>query len=218
MTRKRFRTKGIRNPVRNAILFGLLTVGAITLVALGAMDMRASGRTGSALLMLGLFPALLCPIAFVHYLRSIAVVRGLRSGRDAVARWTVPADDFRRFCEGEARIPERSVMVNYYKPPHSISDEGIEVVFSEIGVLIGDGYFPLPTKGTRRLEGVRHVDSDPACIEFSLATTARVRTSSASLETVRTTHALRVPVAINAIGLANQVVRRYQSILHGRKA
>lgn len=217
MTRKRARTRGIRNPVRNAILFGLLTVGSITLVALGVMDMRASGRTDSALLMLGLFPALLCPIAFLHYLRTIAVVRGLRSGRDAVARWTVPADQFNRFREGEARIPERSVMVNFYKPPHSIPHEGVEVVFSDAGVLIGDGYFPLSAKRGRRVEGVRHADSDPPSIEFSLAWTGKVSTSSATVETVRVTHALRVPVASDAIRLANEVVRRYQDILEGRR-
>ena len=213
MRRKRPRSRGIRNPVRNAILFGLFTVGSITLVAFGVIDMRASGSTSSPLLVVGLFPALLCPIAFVQYLRNIAVVRGMRSGRDAVARWTLPADQFDRFREDEARIPERSVMVNFYKPPHSIPHDGVEVVFSEAGVLIRDGYFPLPTKGTRRLEGVRHVGSDPGCIEFSLATIARVRTSSASLETVRTSHALRVPVAVDATRLANQVVRHYQDIL-----
>ncbi|MEO8367194.1 MAG: hypothetical protein ABI538_13420 [Pseudoxanthomonas sp.] len=218
MARSRPRSRGIRNPVRNALLLGLFTAAGIALIAVGVVDMRASEGTGSPLMLPGLFLALLCPIACVHYLRTIAVVGGMRSGRDAIARWTVPANEFNRFREGEARIPKRSVMVNFYKPPHYIPEGGVEVVFSNRGVLIGDGYFPLSSRRGRRIESVRHVDSNPPSIEFSLAMTSPVRTSSVTVDNVRATHALRVPVAADATRQASEVVRCYQAILHGRKA
>ena len=64
--KKRAKSGGVRNPVRNAVISGLVTVASITLVVLGAMDMHETGRSGSPLLMLGLFPALLGPIFFIQ--------------------------------------------------------------------------------------------------------------------------------------------------------
>src|SRR5687768_3671333 len=105
MKTRRARSAGVRNPVRNALLFGLITVVGVVLVFLGVMDMRESGRTGSPLLMLGLFPALLCPIVFIHYFSKIRVFRDMQSGRTAIARWTLPVEQFVRFCEEDRRIP-----------------------------------------------------------------------------------------------------------------
>jgi hypothetical protein len=45
--------------------------------------------------------------------------RDMRSGRSAIARWTLPAEEFRRFCEEERRVPARSIMTNFYKPPEA---------------------------------------------------------------------------------------------------
>ncbi|MDQ3057525.1 MAG: hypothetical protein M3Q96_07300 [Pseudomonadota bacterium] len=162
---RRSRSRGIRQPVRNAVLCSLLTGVGIALVVLGVLDMRATGNTGSPLLALGLLPALLAPIALIHALMHVKVFRDLRSGRTVTARWTVSADEFKRFCEADRRNPASSVMTNFYKPPPSIPADGVEVVFSDTGVMIGDGYFPLSATRGRRLEGVREVVSDPPSIE-----------------------------------------------------
>lgn len=216
MKRKRARSGGVRNPMRNAVLFGLISIASVVLVALGVSDMRETGRTGSPLLMLGLFPALLCPIFFIHYLRKIRVFRDLQSGRSAIARWTLPAEQFNRFCEEEQRIPAGSIKINFYKPPKAIPAGGLEVIFSDDGVLIGGGYFPLSTTGGRRLKSVRYIASNPPSIEFGTVMNTMVRTSSATTNSLRTAETLRVPVATDAAKQAVEVVHRYQAIIDRR--
>jgi hypothetical protein len=216
MKRKRARSGGVRNPVRNAALFGLITLASIVMVLLGVVDTRETGRTGSPLVVLGMFPALLCPIFFFHYLSKIRVFREMRSGRTAIARWTLPADQFNRFREEEQRIPARSIMTNFYQPPSATPAAGVEVIFSDEGVLIGGGYFPLSVTRGRRLQSVRYIASDPPSIEFGTVLTTAVRTSSVTAETVGTAESLRVPVSSDATMQAGEVVRRYQALIDRR--
>ena len=206
----------MRHPVRNALLFAAITIVGVVLVLLGFADVRETGRTGSPLLVLGLFPALLCPIAFIHYLSKIRVFRDMRSGRSAIARWTLPVDEFNRFRENEQRIPAGSIMANFYGPPETTPAEGVEVIFSEDGVLLGDGYFPLSITGGRRLQSVRYNASDPPSIEFGTVMSTAVRTSSATIDTQRTAQTLRVPVSRDATPQAHEVVRRYQATIDRR--
>ncbi|MEO7243862.1 MAG: hypothetical protein ABIX12_01755 [Rubrivivax sp.] len=206
----------MRNPVRNAVLFGLITVVSIVLVLLGAADMRETGQTGSPLLALGLFPALLCPIFFIHYLSKIRVFRDMHSGRSAIARWTLPAEQFNRFREEQQRIPAGSIMTNFYKPPKTTPAGAVEVIFSEDGVMIGGGYFPLSTTGGRRLQSVRYIASNPPSIEFGTVINTMARTSSTTINSYRTAEALRVPVSTDATKQAGEVVHRYQAIIDRR--
>lgn len=216
MKSKRARSGGVRNPARNAVLFGLIAAVGCVLVLLGVADMREAGRTGSPLLLIGLFPALLCPIFFFHYARMIRVFRDMRSGRSAIARWMLPAEEFNRFREHEQRIPAGSIMTNFYKPPDTTPAGGVEVIFSDSGVLIGGGYFPLSTTGGRRLQSVRYITSNPPSIEFGTILRTAVRTSSATTNTRRTAAALRVPVSTDAMKQAGEVVHRYQTIIDQR--
>jgi hypothetical protein len=215
MSKRRARSRGIRHPARNAVVFGLAALAGIALVWMGAVDMRDTGRTGSPWLALGVLPALLCPIAFVHYVLHIGVFRDLRSGRSAIARWIVPAAEFECFREDQQRIPAGSILSNFYRPPKHTPASGIEVVFSDHGVLIGDGYFPLSPKGKRRLQSVTYVPSDPPTIEFGLAMVTRVRTSSLTYATQRTLDTLRVPVSYEARRQAGEVVDRFRSAIDG---
>lgn len=203
----------MRNPVRNAVLFGVISAVSIVLVLLGVADMRETSRTASPLLTLGLFPMLLCPIFFIHYLRKIRVFHDMHSGRSAIARWTLSAEQFNRFCEEQQRIPAKSIMTNFYKPPKTTPAEGVDVIFSDNGVMIGGGYFPLSTTGRRRLQSVRYIASDPPSIEFGTVINTMVRTSSATTNTYRTAETLRVPVSTDARKLAGEVVHRYQATI-----
>ncbi len=198
------------------MLFGLITVVSFVLVLMGAADMRETQRTGSPLLALGLLPALLCPIFFVYYLSKIRVFRDMQSGRKAIARWTLPAELFSRFAEEERRIPAKSIMTNFYKPPKTTPAGGVEVIFSEDGVLIGGGYFPLSTTGGRRLQSVRYIASDPPSIEFGTVMNASAQTSSATINSYRLSESLRVPVSPDARREAGEVVHRYQAIIDRR--
>ncbi|HEX4933553.1 MAG TPA: hypothetical protein VFV33_10275, partial [Gemmatimonadaceae bacterium] len=216
MRHKPAKSRGVRTPMRNAVLWGLLTALAIALVVLGVADMRATGRSGSPLLALGLFPALLSPIVFVHYLITGRVVRDLQNGRSAIARWTVPAEQFARFCEGDERIAAESFSPNFYKPPDAVPAGGVEVIFAEDGVLIGGGYFPLSATGGRRVTRVRYLASNPPAIEFGTIMSGLVRTSSATMAARRTAETLRVPVATDATVQAADVVRRFEGIIARR--
>lgn len=206
----------MRNPGRNAVIAGAITAVSIGLILFGIADTRAAGRSGSPLLMLGLFPALLGPIFLVHYLRMIRVFRHLRSWRSAIARWTLTAEQFRRFCEEEQRVPASSIMTNFYQPPQAIPAEGVHVIFARDGVLIGDGYFPLSTTRGRRVERVEYLASGAPAIEFGTVMNSTVRTSSAGVKTVRISEKLRVPVAPDALAQAGEVVRHYQAVIAPR--
>jgi len=208
----------VRNPGRNAAISGVVLAGGLALVVLGIVDLRQTGRTGSPLLMVGLFPTLLAPIFLIHYWTKIRVFRDLRSGRSAIARWTLTSEQFRRFCEDEARTPAGSITTNFYQPPPTIPAGGVEVIFSRGGVLIGDGYFPLSVTRGRRLARVEFLASGAPAIEFGTVMNVTVRTSSATTRTVRLSENLRVPVAPEAIAQADEVVRHYRAAIAQRGA
>lgn len=215
MKGKRSRSRGIRYSVRNLTLCGLLAVAGTTLVVLGIRNMQATGTSGSPLLALGLMLALPSSIAFIYQLSIVPTFRDLHAGRNVIARWKVPAREFQRFCAAERDMPARSVMVNFYRPPRSIPVDGIEVIFSNTGVLIEGGYSPLSTIGGRRVQAVRMITTEPASIEFTMVLETRVRTSSASSAAHREVVMLRVPVASNAMQEADDVVRHYRSMIGG---
>jgi hypothetical protein len=214
--KKRSRSGGVRNPARNAILFAVLTFAGLIFVVMGWADMRESGRSGSPWLALGLFPALLGPIFLIYYWTRIGAFRDMQEGRTALARWTVPAEQFDRFRQEEERVPAGSVLVNYYRPPRDTPAEGVEVIFSDRAVLIGDGYFPLSTTGGRRVGSVRYVPTDPPSLEFGMVLVSGAQTSSATIGMVRTAHTLRVPVALDARNQAGAVVNAYQAHIDRR--
>ena len=83
-------------------------------------------------------------------------------------------------------------------------------MFSDSGVLIGDGYFPLSTTGGRRVHRVHTMNSGSPMIEFGMIRETRARTSSATTAAVRSAYTLRVPVATDATMLADGVVRRFE--------
>lgn len=211
MKTKPSRSRGTRNPGRNALIFGLGSVVGVMLVLAGVAQMRATGRSGSPLLTLGVFPTLLCPLFFIYYVTRIGVFRDLRLGRTAIARWVVPADEFTRFCEEERRVPSHSVLTNFYKPRETVPEKGVEVIFSDYGVLIDDGYFPLSLVGGRRLRSARFIASDPPSLEFAMTLTTSARTSSTTNTKVTSSVILRVPVASEAREQAEAVAQRYQA-------
>ena len=212
MPRKRSRSKGVRNPGRNALIFGFATLSALALVALGIADMRETGRTGSSWLLLGGVPALPCALLFVYYASRIRVFRDLRSGRTAIARWKVPADEFADFQAHEAGIGKGSVDVNFYRPPAQVPEAGIEVIFSDRGVLIDGGWFPLSFTRGRRVLAVDY-QADPPAIAFTTRLKTVVQTSSMTYATRHHVSMLRVPVARAARAQVDPVVERFRAQL-----
>ena len=201
------RSSGVRNPAALAVIHGICMAAGFALIL-----MRAKGG-GAWMLTVGIFPALLCPIFFVYYLSRIKVFGDMRSGRTAIARWTVPAAQFREFCEEEDRVPAGSITVNFYRPPREVPAEGVEVIFSDSGVLIGGGYFPLSPTGGRRLQRVTYSAAYPPAIEFDMLLTTSVQTSSSTIASRRALQSLRVPVAMASRKQAGDVVQCYDAIL-----
>lgn len=115
--------------------------------------------------------------------------------------------------EQEQRIPADSIAVNFYRPPRTVPAEGVEVIFSGGGVLIGDGWFPLSPSSGRRLQCVKYNPAYPSAIEFDLLLKTSVRTSSGTIGIRRSMQSLRVPVAMEARHQAGEVVGRYEAIL-----
>ena len=187
----------------------MIGLTGITLLAMGWFDIRNHDGNGSPWLITGLVAALFGLVGFPIALHQAGRVRAMRRGEGLVARWVVPAGEFRSFVEAESRIPPRSVMVNYYRPSAAVPDAGVEVVFAGGGVLVGDGYFPLPTAGLRQVESVRHSDAVPATLEFSIGLASLARTSAATVQSTRVLHLLRVPVARVAGDAASAVLEHY---------
>jgi hypothetical protein len=105
-------------------------------------------------------------------------------------------------------------MRNDYKVPRRIPDEGVEVIFSEDGVLIGNAYFGLATTGVSRFTSVRMISSDPPMMEFGTALTTVTNISHVRVHHYRGT--LRVPVAIGAGVEAARVAGRFQDVVARR--
>lgn len=208
MAVKRSRSRGIR-PVRDAWLWGLTAIVGIMLVLIGVADAREADGSSSPYLMVGLFPALLAPMAFVYHVRKIFVVRDMRRGTTAIARWTVSADEYRLFCEADARFGAETFTVNFYEPLRTIPTDGVEVIFASDGVLIGNGYFPLSTTRGRRVHRVRTIYSTPPMLEFGTILETRASTSSVTSAPVRTSETLRVPIASDAARAADNVLRQF---------
>ena len=212
MPRKRSRSAGVRHPGRKAVLFAAASVLALGLVWMGIADMRATGQSGSPWLALGVLPALICPLLAGYYISRVRAFRGMRSGRTAIARWTVPADEFGEFVAHEAGIGGGSIDVNFYRPPKKVPDAGIEVIFSDRGVLIDGGWFPLSFTRGRRVLAVDY-QADPPAIAFTTRLTTAVQTSTVTYATRHQVAMLRVPVARAARGQVDPVVERYRAQL-----
>lgn len=205
----------VRYPERNAVIAGLIAVTGLVLLGLGIRDDMFSDDAGpmAGLGGLGLLATIMGVIFFANFLWAAWIVRAMRGGRTAIARWTLPAEEFARWREIDRRFAERG-QPNDYRAPQRVPADGLEVIFSDDGVLIGGCYFGLATSGLNHFKGVRPIASDPPMIEFGTATKAATNLSGLRIWTIRGT--LRVPVASAAAAQGHKVAERYQAIASRR--
>ena len=197
---------------RDAAIAGLILLAGLALIGVGAPDVMDDGpRAG--LFGLGLFVAIMGAFFFANFLWAVRIVRAMREGRTAIARWTLPPEEFARWREIDRRFTERGAPNDYW-PPGRIPAGGVEVIFSDTGVLIGDRYFGLATTGLNHIASVRTIGSDPPMIEFGT-----VETRATSLTAARVWKArgvLRAPVAGAAASEGEKVALLYQDIVSRR--
>jgi hypothetical protein len=149
-----------------------------------------------------------------NFLWAMRLTAAMRRGEKVIARWTVPPGQCDEFRANEAALRAKGRR-NDYKMPRATPAEGIEVIFSEDGVLIGDTFFGLSSTGLARFHAVGTMPGNPVCIAFGMAMTAgRTGASGAGFTTI--TGELRIPVARTANDGARTVLEHYRAVI-GRR-
>jgi hypothetical protein len=197
---------------RDLALASLVLLSGLALLGLGIPDAIDDGPQ-AGLAGAGLFVTVLGVVFAANFLWALRIIRAMRSGRTAIARWTLTPEEFARWREIDRRFAERGE-ANDYRAPKHVPAEGLDVIFSDSGVLIGGHYFGLATTGLNHFTSIRSIDSDPPMIAFGT-----VETRATNLSVVRVWKAqgtLRVPVARTAAAQGQKVALRYQAIVTRR--
>lgn len=211
------KTPGLRNPKANVFLFCHLAIfGGLVAVVIGIIEIYAIGRvTGRAMMAIGFgwTSAVLGGTFFYHFSSIRQTFRTIRAGQTAIARWVVPAEQVERYREIDQHLSSQNKKNSYRLPPTTPPD-GIEVIFSDEGVLIGDYYFCLRTSGLYCATDVCFIEANPPIIEFDTVIPAVTNPSSAYAGDV--SGVLRVPVAAEAEQKAQQIASHFDDIFERR--
>ncbi|MEX1109237.1 MAG: hypothetical protein WEC00_10025 [Dongiaceae bacterium] len=208
------KNRGLSNPGRTAIICLILVVASVISILWGIVEMNAlgheTGATGAAIgagLAIGIISLAMLALS----LKGVKMVQAVRRGDNRLARWIVPADRFDAF---RAYNKERNALGagygNDYKPPRQSPPDGVEVIFTTDGVLIGGNYFPIVTTGMYRFAGVQIIPGNPASIEFGIRMTTMTNLTVVMVHQ----HAgvIRVPIAPSAMAEAEKVLAHFQKV------
>lgn len=209
------RNRGIRNPELNALIaFALFAMGTAGIVY-GAVTMRRlgeeTGATASAI-GIGIVFAVIGFFMTLNFLWAVQLTRAMRRGERVIARWTVPADAFEAFRTADAARTKLGTD-NDYRLPRRIPPSGIDVIFANDAVLIGNTYFGLSSSGLARFKSAKLLTGTPM-LEFDtrlLSARSEPRVKVQDIEGV-----LRIPVAPTASDDARRVVAHYIDVLERR--
>ncbi|QVQ28882.1 hypothetical protein [Achromobacter deleyi] len=211
------KTPGLRNPKASAFLFCRLAIlGGFIAAVLGIIEIYAIDHaTVRAMIVIGLgsISAVLGGAFFLNLSSIRRTFRMMRDEQTAIARWVVPAEQVERYREIDQHLSSQDKM-NSYGLPQTTPRDGIEVIFSDEGVLIGDHYFCLATSGLYCAMGVRFIEMDPPIIEFDIVMPAITNPSPAYVGDVF--GVLRVPVAAEAEQKALQIASHFDDIFERR--
>jgi hypothetical protein len=116
------------------------------------------------------------------------------------------------FREAEKALPAHAGR-NAYRTPKATPPEGVEVVFAEDGVIIGDTYFGLPVTGMLSFQEVGIRPGNPMAFEFRLTLYSFYRTSSGGVRTQTAPYVVRAPIATTATEEAARVLEHFRNVL-----
>ena len=209
---------GVTRPGRSAaICAGGAAVGA-AMLAWGVATMAAvEGETPRTALAvgLGLFLVLTCPLLLLNFLWAARIVARLRRGDGVIARWTVGAEVLDQFRDDERRRVAAGDD-NDWRTPRTSPAAGVEVIFAEDAVLVGDTLFGLASTGIAHVRAVETLADSPLTLRFETAMTA-VEGAGRNGSIVTRFGSLRIPVAPGANEALQRVVGHYRLVLAGER-
>lgn len=207
---------GFSRPGRSALIgFAMFVAGAVSL-AWGIAEMARTGGAETAYtaaaIGLGGYVGFAGAISTLNFLWGMRKVARTRAGIGVIGRWTVPPGEFAAFREDE-RARRTAGSLNDYRLPRTVPPEGLEVIFIEDGVLIGDAYFGLVSTGLFTFTALEVLASRPRAIAFEtnslhISRSGRRRTMPGRI---------RLPVANGADDELRAVVAHFNDVLSARR-
>ncbi|SNT01137.1 hypothetical protein SAMN06295912_13030 [Sphingomonas laterariae] len=206
-------SRGARNTGRNVIICLILVIASAIAIVTGIYDMIAMGHeTGSTAARIG-FGAVIFFLSLIlglNFLWGYRIIARLEAGETKFAGWTVSPADYDRFREIDGNFVSKGSRENDYRPLRTSPPGGVQVLFSQDGVLIGDRYFGLASTGLNHFSDVAMIRSTTPMIEFGMVTTTGSSTNTVRFRRIHST--LRVPVSSDATHAAERVLGHYQAV------
>ncbi len=197
----------MRNPLRKAILSFLAAALGALVLAFVLPNHAALGDVWT--LVLATPSATAIPFGVVWGLMCLLAANGqarLRRGVNALARWSVPPNEWEAFRALDTRRSGEGDGLTSDYTPKPAGGRSVEVVFGRKAVIADGYYIALRRFAIPELGWVNWLQrpGEPECLEFGL-----IYASKSS--TVRT--ALRVPVPAHARDLGVQVFHHFHALV-----
>lgn len=209
---------GVTRPDRSALIAAAIAVAGAVALIWGVSTMAAiDGETPQTAVAVsfGLLGVVLGTALTFNFLWGARVVARMRRGEGVIARWTVTPDTFERFREDERRR-EAEDGPNDWRLPRRTPEAGVEVIFTEDGVLVGETFFGLASAGLAHVWSFQTVADNPLALRFDTAMTTSQWSSSGS-RLVTQTGVLRIPVATGSNEALARVVEHFRLVLAGER-
>lgn len=209
---------GVRKPEWSLAVCAAIVAAGAGGIIWGALTMAAMGgaETGATAAAIGVgIPLTVIGLAMgVNFWRGLLLMKAMRRGKGIIARWTVSPSQLEGFREAEKALPPHAGR-NAYRPPKQTPPEGIDVLFAEDGVIVGDTYFGLSSTGILSFQEVGIRPGNPMAFEFRLTLFSMIKMSSGGYRTERIPYVVRAPIATTATEEAKLVLAHYRAILTG---
>jgi hypothetical protein len=206
--------KGVRRPRRMVWICLVVAVVSSALVAWGAHALATAGETLAASLAVGVAgPVAVISVGIlVLAINNVRFTDALLRGENVIAHWIVSPDDYAAFAANNAaRNALGPAYRNDWKLPGTIPPQGIEVVFGQDIVMVGDRFFSLVSTGMFTFRGVQILAGPPPAIEFGTKSSLPSHGASGVRMDV-STGVLRIPVARLARADAERVFDHYKRV------
>ncbi len=178
----------------------------------GAFGPEDSGATMAAGLTSGLGLLVAGYFATAAALAAWGAAR-LADDRQVIARWTVPAatwEQYRAIRLADARVGLPGLSALMFEPRRMTTQDAVEIVCGESGVLIDERYFGIAPGRGAGMEQAGLVQTRPPCVALVIATRSG---APHALRTVR--RLLLLPIPGGAERESNKAIVHYAAAVEG---